>query len=288
MSVVRILVVLAYLSLSTTVCMGQGFELLEAPTNGIVEESSDGKSFVYIGSPNKDDTFEIRTLGDDSTTFSVVVSELGIADVTPIGVANHGIDGVSMFLVNADLSLGDSGNFAGVLPSGGKAIVLQVAVGKPDPLGGRFTSLQEYDYPQPDQTGRCHDDIPEYVDPEWPLGTVEDAIDAIEESLRNRKEQIERLGEDGGHRNRIRIEEEWLRKLNNRHTALLKVGIGAGMIGVGGTMITAGVGGSAVLIADDLTVIGVADDPLLIITGGTIVAGGVVVGVGGIIDWLGW
>ena len=59
-------------------------------------------------------------------------------------------------------------------------------------------------------------------------------------------------------------------------------------MGIGGTMVAGGLGGSAIILADDVTVIGVVDDPFLIVTGGVVVAGGVIVGVGGVIDWLGW
>jgi predicted tellurium resistance membrane protein TerC len=43
--------------------------------------------------------------------------------------------------------------------------------------------------------------------------------------------------------------------------------------------------GTAVLVADDATVIGVAGDPLIIVTGGVFVVGGVVVLVGELLSW---
>jgi hypothetical protein len=44
------------------------------------------------------------------------------------------------------------------------------------------------------------------------------------------------------------------------------VGVGAALVGIGARMAGVGTAGSAILVADDLTVIGVADDPLLVVT----------------------
>lgn len=62
--------------------------------------------------------------------------------------------------------------------------------------------------------------------------------------------------------------------------------VGGAIAAAGVKIMAAGVAGSAVLAADDVTIIGVADDPLLIVTGGVVVVGGVFVAVGGFIDWL--
>ena len=51
---------------------------------------------------------------------------------------------------------------------------------------------------------------------------------------------------------------------------------GGTMVAVGGWLIATGTTGSAILIADNVTVVGVADDPALIITGGMVVAGGII------------
>jgi len=58
------------------------------------------------------------------------------------------------------------------------------------------------------------------------------------------------------------------------------------LVGIGTQMVAVGTAGSAILVADDITGIGVVDDPLLIVTGGVVVVGGAVIAVGGIIDWL--
>ena len=42
------------------------------------------------------------------------------------------------------------------------------------------------------------------------------------------------------------------------------------------------------ILADNATVIGVIDDPLLVVTGGAIVIGGAVTFVGGVVRYFGW
>ena len=46
---------------------------------------------------------------------------------------------------------------------------------------------------------------------------------------------------------------------------------------IGAYMVYAGTVGSGVILADDVTVIGVADDPLLVVTGGIGIIGGVLI-----------
>jgi RHS repeat-associated protein len=68
--------------------------------------------------------------------------------------------------------------------------------------------------------------------------------------------------------------------------ATLMVG-GSWMMVQGGRMFAAGATSSGVILADDLTVIGVADDPALVVTGGVTVIGGGVFVIGGIMSFVG-
>ncbi|MBE9140285.1 RHS repeat protein [Nodosilinea sp. LEGE 07088] len=72
------------------------------------------------------------------------------------------------------------------------------------------------DIPFPDDTGRLHDPIPKFVPKEWEIGEVEDAIEGIESSIEERKRLMRQLGEDSGHRERLRREEKFLRQLQGR------------------------------------------------------------------------
>jgi hypothetical protein len=85
----------------------------------------------------------------------------------------------------------------------------------------------------------------------------------------------------------LRREEEWLKKLKKKAENLATIGIGASLMVWGTAMVQAGAAGSAVLIADDALIIGFADDPLLVVTGGVAVTGGGIIMVGGLIDWIG-
>jgi len=51
---------------------------------------------------------------------------------------------------------------------------------------------------------------------------------------------------------------------------------GFSLAAIGGTMVMVGVSGSAVLVADDTTVIGVVDDPLIVVTGAIGLIGGLI------------
>jgi hypothetical protein len=64
--------------------------------------------------------------------------------------------------------------------------------------------------------------------------------------------------------------------------------MGVIIMGWGTGIAAAGVAGSGVILADDATVIGVIDDPLLVVTGGVIVVGGAVTFVGGVVHYFGW
>ena len=93
--------------------------------------------------------------------------------------------------------------------------------------------FQVWDYPAPDHTGRIHDPIPDDVPKEWDEATVDDAIDAVEESVKNREKQLENhpappytpddlkkyenwQDKRDGHEERLRREREWREKLKRR------------------------------------------------------------------------
>lgn len=58
--------------------------------------------------------------------------------------------------------------------------------------------------PAPDDTGRCHDDLPDRVPPVWGPGTIQQAIDAIEDSIGQREWENDLNGADPGHDERRR------------------------------------------------------------------------------------
>lgn len=51
---------------------------------------------------------------------------------------------------------------------------------------------------------------------DWRRGQVGDAISEVEASIRERKRLMRQLGEDSGHRERLRREEDFLRQLRRR------------------------------------------------------------------------
>jgi hypothetical protein len=68
-----------------------------------------------------------------------------------------------------------------------------------------------------DETGRCHDRIPDEVPRSWSKQTVEEAIDKIKKSLEQRqKDMADKGGGDAGHQRRYQEESKWLRKLEER------------------------------------------------------------------------
>jgi hypothetical protein len=170
--------------------------------------------------------------------------------------------------------------------SGSGVVAMAVYVNRPLTASG---DLSDVDFPCPDQTGRCHDDLPDLVPVTWPIGVLEDALEAIEESIRQRYRDITSPTADPlqepGHRERIRREEDWARRLRNRIGQVSRIGVGATFAVIGTRMVAIGATSSAVILADDATVIGVVDDPLLVVTGGVAVVGGGLLIVSGIIDW---
>jgi hypothetical protein len=76
------------------------------------------------------------------------------------------------------------------------------------------------DTPARDGTGKVHGDadLPEVVPDGWTGDDIDHAIDEITKSIEERKREQERLGEHGPHRERIRREEEFLRRLRQRRS----------------------------------------------------------------------
>jgi hypothetical protein len=87
-------------------------------------------------------------------------------------------------------------------------------------------------------------------------------------------------GGDAGHWERLLREQEWERKLLRRLMGMTAAGIGTGFVVVGTGCMATGAAGCGLIIADDLTVVGVADAPLLVLTGGVVLVGGGMVLVG--------
>lgn len=76
------------------------------------------------------------------------------------------------------------------------------------------------DYPVPDGTGRIHGDLPQLIPDAWTGDEVEDAIQQVIDSIAERNAQQRLFGEEGNHRDRIREEEEYLRRLRRRQNDL--------------------------------------------------------------------
>jgi len=71
-------------------------------------------------------------------------------------------------------------------------------------------------YPQIDKTGKAHtrdQTLPDHVPESWNREMVEDAASTLRKSIRARKDEARRLGEDAGHRTRINDEERLLRQI---------------------------------------------------------------------------
>ena len=70
--------------------------------------------------------------------------------------------------------------------------------------------------PDVDATGKFHGHIPRYVPANWSRADMEEAARALEQSIRTRKDELLRLGEEAAHRERIRQEELFLRQLRKK------------------------------------------------------------------------
>jgi hypothetical protein len=119
---------------------------------------------------------------------------------------------------------------------------------------------------------------------------LQDALREVEGSLQQRQLEQQQLGEHGGHRERQRRELNWKKELEDR---LKDVGnamqqnapephhlIGGAMVGIGTWMMYIGGGATALLAADDVTGVGVLDDPLMVGTGALFALGGILVWAG--------
>jgi len=121
---------------------------------------------------------------------------------------------------------------------------------------------------------------------------MQDAFDAIEESIRHRLDEIKDPYADPdlepSHRERLEREQDWACKLRNQLAQLSRVTIQASLVASGAETMVIGGGGTAVFVADDETVIGVAEHPRILVTGGVIVVGGVAVLAGELLSWWEW
>jgi hypothetical protein len=67
-----------------------------------------------------------------------------------------------------------------------------------------------------DITGRVHADLPDHVPDNWTKEDLEQARDELKESIKRRNEEQVQMGEEGGHRERIRREEQLLRQIEKK------------------------------------------------------------------------
>jgi len=252
----------------------QSISLAAAPAAGSVSMLEDGSGVLFVGARDAATSFTL-TATDDYGTSLIEITIDGSSNAASFQTLESG----GPEALAATLNVSGDGD--------GDLIAMSIYINRPTVAA---SNAMDIDYPVPDQTGRCHEpDFPEFVPENWPVGVVQDALDAIEESIGNRKDEITDPNADPdlkpGHRERLRREEEWARKLQNRLAQLSRVTIGASLVAIGAEVMVIGGGGTAVLVADDLTVIGVADDPLIIVTGGVFVVGGVIVLAGELLSW---
>jgi hypothetical protein len=64
--------------------------------------------------------------------------------------------------------------------------------------------------------GRVHGPIPGAVPEDWGEQELEESARALEESIRNRLREMNKKGGDPGHRGRVRIERDFLKKVGER------------------------------------------------------------------------
>lgn len=252
----------------------QSISLATAPAEGSVSLLDDGSGVLFVGARNAATSFTL-TATDDYGTSLIEITIDGATNAASFATLQSG--GPEALGATLNVS-GDGGN---------DLVAMSIYINRPTVAA---SNAMDIDYPTPDQTGRCHEpDFPEFVPENWPVGVVQDALDAIEESIGYRQDEITDPNADPdlepGHRERLRCEQEWARKLRNRLAQLSRVTIGASLVAIGVEVMIIGGGGTAVLIADDVTVIGVADDPLIIVTGGVFVVGGVIVLAGELLSW---
>jgi RHS repeat-associated protein len=67
-----------------------------------------------------------------------------------------------------------------------------------------------------DQTGKVHGDLPKSVPEKWTREQMEEAASELRESIKARNAEQGKYGEEGGHRERIRQEEQLLRQVEKK------------------------------------------------------------------------
>jgi len=67
-----------------------------------------------------------------------------------------------------------------------------------------------------DATGKIHGDIPDHVPDNWTKEELKETESELKESIQKRKTEQQQLGEEGGHRERIRREEQLLRQVQKK------------------------------------------------------------------------
>jgi RHS repeat-associated protein len=91
-----------------------------------------------------------------------------------------------------------------------------IGVGTGGGSGDPNPSDFEPDFPQVDDSGRCHDPMPDKVPTSWTKETVERALEAMEQSKNQRDHNDQRFGNNKGHDVRNSGEEKWRQKLRDR------------------------------------------------------------------------
>ena len=67
-----------------------------------------------------------------------------------------------------------------------------------------------------DATGKIHGDIPDHVPENWTKEQLEETESELQESIKQREAEQQQLGEEGGHRERLRQEEQLLRQVQKK------------------------------------------------------------------------
>ncbi len=86
----------------------------------------------------------------------------------------------------------------------------------PEEFPADFPTESGFEPPLRDVTGKVHQDIPDYVPENWTHEQLEQAKHELQESIKTRNAQQSKYGEEGGHRNQIRLEERLLRQIEKK------------------------------------------------------------------------
>ena len=237
------------------------------------------------------------SLADDPTISAQYTGGSGIGRITPL-VYNPESDGPPGF--HSGVWTGDVGGiqFVQVTDTGSGKDGGNPPAGRPTPTA---TSTDDE---QPQKEGRETPlNRPGTTPKDLPDGTrpIDKIPEMTRELIHKIKEQLKRSGEGVGANTWVGIDSDgnvWVPDPNGRGEnlggwqtwaeATAISGMGVIIIGWGTGIATTGVVGSGVILADNATVIGVIDDPLLVVTGGAIVIGGAVTFVGGVVRYFGW